>query len=298
MNRRLAAAVGLLADRVVGEPRVEPHPVAALGSILSRAEDRMWAPSRARGAGYALVGTGIGVAAGAVTRSTALATYVASSGRMLGDLALDVHDALRVDDLERARALLPSLAGRTATSLGPDEIARAVVESVAENTVDAVVAPALWAAVAGAPGAFGHRAINTLDSMVGHHSDRYEQFGWASARLDDVAAWVPARITAVLVAVARPARASDVWRIVRHDAPSHPSPNAGVAEAAFAAALSLRLGGTNDYAGRVEHRADLGDGKPPVAGDIDRAVVLLRDVTYLLAAILGLTGLRRAARTR
>ena len=299
MNHRVAAAVGLLADRILGEPRVDPHPVAALGSVLERIEHVMWRPTRTMGVGYALLGTGIGAAAGGALRSAAVATYVASSGRMLGDAALDVREALRADDIDRARSLLPALAGRDPSSLGPDEIARAVVESVAENTVDAVVAPALWAAVAGASGAFAHRAINTLDSMVGHHSDRYERFGWASARLDDAAAWIPARVTAALVAIARPSRAGDVWRIVRRDAASHPSPNAGVAEAAFAAALELRFGGTNAYAGRVEHRAKLGDGKPPVADDIDRAVVLLRDVTYLLAGVLGLTGLRgRAARAR
>jgi adenosylcobinamide-phosphate synthase len=294
MNRAIGAAVGLLADRLLGEPRVDPHPVALLGSVLERAERHLWRPTRTRGTAHALVGTGLGVATGVLVRSTVVATYVASSGRMLADAALDVHDALRADDLDRARLLLPSLVGRDPSSLDGGEIARAAVESIAENTVDAVVAPALWATVAGAPGALGHRAVNTLDSMVGHHSQPYEQFGWASAKLDDVAAWIPARATAVLVALARPSRAGDVWRIVRRDAGAHPSPNAGVAEAAFAAALELRLGGDNRYDGRVERRADLGDGKPPTPDDIHRAVVLLRDVTYVLAAILG--GLGAAAR--
>jgi adenosylcobinamide-phosphate synthase len=211
---------------------------------------------------------------------------------MLGDVALDVHGALVAGDLDRARALLPTLVGRDPSSLDADEIARAVVESVAENTVDAVVAPALWAAVAGAPGALGHRAINTLDSMVGHRSARYEEFGWASARIDDAAAWVPARATAALVAIARPARARDVWRIVRRDAAAHPSPNAGVAEAAYGAALELRLGGENRYDHGVERRNELGDGKPPTPEDIPRAVTLLRDVTLVLAGILGAVGLR------
>jgi adenosylcobinamide-phosphate synthase len=103
-------------------------------------------------------------------------------------------------------------------------------------------------------------------------------------------------VTALLVAAARPARAADVWRIVRRDAPGHPSPNAGVAEAAFAAALELRLGGVNAYAGQVERRADLGDGKPPSAADIGRAVDLLRDVTYVLAGVLLLGGLRAPRR--
>ena len=292
MNRSLGAAIGLVADRLLGEPRVEPHPVAMLGSTLALVEARTWAPSRARGIAHAAIGTAIGAGAGLVVRSTAVATYVSTSGRMLGDAALDVHGALCAGDLDRARELLPMLVGRDPSSLDADEIARAAVESVAENTVDAVVAPALWGAVAGAPGALGHRAVNTLDSMVGHRNDRYEEFGWASARLDDAAAWVPARATAALVALARPSRASDVWRIVRRDAAAHPSPNAGVAESAYAAALDLRLGGVNRYGERTEHRAEMGDGKPPTGDDIERAVALLRDVTLVLAGILGVIGLR------
>jgi adenosylcobinamide-phosphate synthase len=293
MNRSFGAALGLVADRVLGEPRIEPHPIALLGTALGRVEARTYAPARARGVVHTAIGLGIGVAAGAVVRSTAVATYVSSSGRMLGDAALDIRDALERDDLDGARQLLPMLVGRDPSSLDADEIARAVVESVAENTVDAVVAPALWGAVGGASGALGHRAVNTLDSMVGHHSERYEQFGWASAKLDDLAAWLPARATAALVAAARPARAGEVWRIVRRDAGAHPSPNAGVAESAYAAALELRLGGTNRYCDRVEHRAEMGDGKPPSPADIGRAVVLLRDVTYVLAGVLGVVGATR-----
>ena len=292
MNRPLGAALGLLADRLLGEPRVEPHPVALLGNTLVRVEGRMWGRSRTRGIAHTAIGVSIGIGAGAMVRSTAVATYVSTSGRMLGDAALDIHAALRADDLDRARELLPMLVGRDPSALDADELARAVVESVAENTVDAVVAPALWGAVAGAPGALGHRAVNTLDSMVGHHNERYEEFGWASARLDDAAAWIPARVTALLVAAARPSRAGDVWRVVRRDAGGHPSPNAGVAEAAYAAALELRLGGVNRYGDRVEHRAELGDGKPPTPEDIPRAVTLLRDVSLVLAGALGVIGLR------
>ncbi|MPY94244.1 MAG: cobalamin biosynthesis protein, partial [Acidimicrobiia bacterium] len=206
-------------------------------------------------------------------------------------------DVLVSGDLDGARELLPSLVGRDPSGLDEGEIARAVVESVAENCVDAVVAPALWGAALGAPGVLAHRALNTLDAMVGHHSPRYERFGWASARLDDAAAWVPARACALAVAVARPRRATDVLRAVRSQAPAHPSPNAGVAEAAFAAALGVRLGGANRYGPRLEVRPDLGSGRAPAAADIGRACDLLVDVTEVTAAALvALSGLRAARR--
>src|SRR5262249_45491379 len=147
-----------------------------------------------------------------------------------------VAGALDAGDLAAARDRLPMLVGRDPAHLDATEIARAAVESVAENTTDAVVAPALWTAAAGAPGAFLHRAADRLASRVGPRADRSRRFGPAAARLDDALAWVPARVTAGLVALARPARAGDVLRTVRADAPAHPSPNAGVAEAAFAAA--------------------------------------------------------------
>ena len=153
-----------------------------------------------------------------------------------------------------------------------------------------MVAPALWGGVGGAPGVVGFRAVNTLDAMVGHRSPRYERFGWASARLDDVAGWLPARATAALVVAVRPAAAGAVWRAVREQAPAHPSPNAGVAEAAFAAALGLRLGDVNRYGDRVELRPPLGDGRPPEPADIARAVALSRDVTLALVAALLLWG--------
>lgn len=276
-------AVGIVADRLFGEPPAAVHPVVAFGRVMRAVERRLYRDGRAAGVAHALVGTGIGVAAGGLVGSTAVATWVAVAGRALGTAALAVGDALDAGDLDRARALLPALVGRDPSALDEKEIARAVVESVAENTVDAVVAPALWAAVAGAPGALGYRAVNTLDAMVGHRSPRYERYGWASARLDDLAGWVPARATAALVAGVRPAAVADVWRAVRTQAPAHPSPNAGVAEAAFAAALGLRLGGESRYGDRVELRPPLGTGRPAEAGDIARAVALSRDVTHLLA---------------
>src|SRR5699024_5057126 len=131
------------------------------------------------------------------------------------------------------------------------EVCRAVVESIAENTTDAVVAPLIWGACMGVPGLFGHRAVNTLDAMIGHHSPRYERFGCAAARLDDLVNWPGARLAALLTLAAAPTRAREAWQTWRRRAAAHPSPNAGVIEAAFAGALGVRLGGQNDYGGAI-----------------------------------------------
>jgi adenosylcobinamide-phosphate synthase len=203
---------------------------------------------------------------------------------MLGDEAAAVADLLRGDDLPGARQRIRSLVGRDTSTLDAGELARAAIESLAENTVDAVTAPLWWAMVGGAPAVLAHRAINTLDAMVGHRTLRYERFGWASARADDVANWLPARLSALGVAALVPARATDVARIVRRDAGQHPSPNGGIIEAAFAAALGIALGGTNVYAGHVEPRGVLGDGRPAATEDIARAIRLARRLASATAA--------------
>ncbi len=258
---------------------------------MRRVERSLYGDSRVAGAAHAGIGLAVGAFAGWLVGSTAVATALAAAGRSLADAAESVAGALEAGDIDRARRLLAALAGRDPDELDEKDVARAVVESVAENTVDAVVAPALWGALAGAPGALGYRAVNTLDAMVGHRSPTYERYGWASARLDDIAGWVPARVTAGLVMAVRPSAAKAVWRKVSRDAPNHPSPNAGVAEAAFAAALDLRLGGTNVYGGRVDLRPALGDGRPAERSDIRRAVRLSTDVSLVLAATLAAVGL-------
>jgi adenosylcobinamide-phosphate synthase len=224
-----------------------------------------------------------------------LATWLVVAGRALGDEARAIGALLAEDDLDGARRRLPALVGRDPEHLDAKGVARAVVESVAENTVDAVVAPACWAAAGGAAGAGFYRAVNTLDAMVGHRNERYHRFGWAAARLDDAANWVPARLTGLLVAAVRPRQAPEVLDAVAHP-PAHPSPNAGVAEAAFAAALGLRLGGDTVYAGRVDPRPAFGSGRPPEPGDIDAAVRLSRDVTLALAALLAAPAILLALR--
>jgi adenosylcobinamide-phosphate synthase len=280
----------LALDRLLPEPPGAVHPVVLFGALMTGLERRLYRDAVRPGILHVLVGAGLGLGAGALMRSTALATSSAVAGRALVATARDVGRSLQVDDIEGARELLPSLVGRDPSGLERGEIARAVVESVAENTVDAVVAPAFWASVAGAPGALGYRSVNTLDSMVGHRSPRYANYGWASARLDDALAWIPARLTVVLVVLVRPHAAKAVWVAVRDQAPGHPSPNAGVAEAAFAAALGVRLGGTNRYGVQVEERVALGTGRPAEVEDIDGAIRLSNDVTAALAAGLALIG--------
>ena len=298
-DRARATALGLLAgvllDQLAGDPR-RGHPVALFGSAAGRLEARMWRDDRAAGAGYAALLTAAPAALGLLARrlpapwlaaATALGTWMVLGSRSLPAEAEAVAAHLRRGDLPAARRRLTHLVGRRTDILDEAEIARATVESVAENTSDAVVAPLLWGALAGLPGLLGYRAVNTLDAMVGHHSPRYENFGWASARADDVANYLPARLTAALTAVMAPVAGGRALAVARADGRRHPSPNAGVAEAAFAGALGVRLGGRNDYGSHVEDRPVLGgDGRPPELADIARATRLSRAIT-LAAAVAG-----------
>lgn len=225
----------------------------------------------------ALVGgtTTIAVAADRYARNplartllTAAVTWSVLGGRSLERESAAVHQLLDTGDIDGARRRLRNLVGRDTAALTPDQIARAVVESVAENTSDAVVCSYFWGAVAGVPGLVAHRTANTLDAMVGHHNARYERFGWAAARLDDLLGYPGARLAGALTVLIGPDRRGAVaaWR---RDARRHPSPNAGVIEASFAGALGLQLGGTNTYYGnRTEHRAMMGDGRHPAPADI------------------------------
>lgn len=268
--------LGYGADLVFGDPR-RGHPVAGFGRAALVLERWLYAPSRARGAlftsvlvgGSALAGYALGRLLGRRV-ALALLTWIALGGRSLRREAATVGRHLQHDDLARARRALPALAGRDADSLDAAGIARAVVESVAENTSDAVVGTLLWGAVGGPAGVAGYRAANTLDAMVGHRTARYERFGWASARLDDALGWPAARAGAALTVLCSGAPGR-TWRVLRRDGAAHPSPNAGRMEAAFAGALELRLGGALSYAGHLEQRPALGDGRAPAPGDIARA---------------------------
>ncbi|MGI9615736.1 MAG: adenosylcobinamide-phosphate synthase CbiB, partial [Acidimicrobiales bacterium] len=281
-----SAAVGLALDQIFGEPPSAVHPVALFGTGMTRLEARLWSDRRCHGAIYAAVGIGAGVAVGRVVRSTALAVGLAVAARELRIVARSVGDHLLDGDIDTARRELPALVGRDPSSLDESGIAAAAIESVAENAVDAVVAPVFWAVVGGAPGVLAYRAINTMDAMVGRRNSRYARFGWASARIDDVANWLPARLYAALVAGTDPSRSSDVVRLVRRDAGAHPSPNAGVAETAMAAALGRNLGGPLSYGDQLEDRPRLGDGPRPDPKDVGAALDVAARVEKTLTGIL------------
>jgi adenosylcobinamide-phosphate synthase len=280
--------VGAVVDGVLGDPR-RGHPVAGFGAVAGWAERRMYGASRVAGARYVAVLVGVPVAAAGavavVTRRRPVAravavgavTWVVLGGRSLRREAGTMGAALEAGDLVAARARLPHLCGRDPAGLDAGELARATVESVAENTSDAVVGALCWGALLGLPGMVGYRVVNTLDAMVGHRSERYARFGWAAARLDDLANLAPARLTALLtVALAGRVGGSprEALRVLLRDGGRHPSPNAGRCEAAMAGALGVRLGGRNVYAGRVDERPVLGDGRVPGAADVRRAARL------------------------
>jgi adenosylcobinamide-phosphate synthase len=332
-NPRWPLAAGLTAgvalDALLGDPR-RFHPVAAFGRAATALEARDYADSRPRGAAHAAACILAAAAPAALlarrTRgrppwqaaAAALAVWAVTGARSLHLEAERIMVALSRDDLAAARQALPSLCGRDPAGLDATEITRAVIESVAENTCDAVAAPLLWGAVAGLPGLAGYRAVNTLDAMVGHRSPRYLRFGWASARLDDAANWIPARVTAALtVACAVRVRlpgtsaqsppagghpllgtAGPALRAVLRDGARHPSPNAGRCEAAFAGALGVRLGGTNVYDGVAEVRPELGEGRAPEPADIRRAIQLSRAVTVAATALAVSVSLLASGRVR
>jgi adenosylcobinamide-phosphate synthase len=299
-----------VADLLLADPR-RGHPVAAFGRGAAALERLTYSDHRAAGAVHtgvligALAALGITADRAAAHRGagwtavlTAAATFVALGGTSLARAGADMARMVDVDDVDGARVLLPSLCGRDPAALDGEGLTRAALESVAENTSDAAVAPLCWGALGGVPGLLVYRGVNTLDAMIGHRSPRYARFGWAAARLDDLLNYLPARATGLLVAACAPVtggsprRALATWR---SDAARHPSPNAGVAEAAFAGALGVRLGGPTQYAHRLEIRPTLGDGRLPEPADL-RASVRLSRAVQTLAAVCAV-GVSAACRT-
>ena len=314
--RAAGLGLGLVADAVLGDPR-RGHPVAGFGRAAQALERQLYADRR--GAGVLFTGACVGscLAAGAVLERacrnrpvarvllTATATWAVVGATSLAREGSAMAGLVEAGQVQAARDRLTHLCARDPAGLGLDELARASVESLAENASDAVVAPLLWGAVAGLPGLLGYRAANTLDAMVGYRSPRYLRFGWASARLDDVLNLVPARVTAALFAVAAPAVAGSPAAAARadlRDGSRHPSPNAGYPEAAVAGALGVTLGGANVYGGHLERRPVLGEGGRPARVEDLRRVVRLGRVTTALAAVVSvgvcLAGVRLRGRVR
>lgn len=291
--------IGAAVDDVVGDPR-RGHPLAGYGRVVAAAEQRLYADDVLRGGWFVGVVTVPLVAASiAVERAVrdrpashtvlaAAATWCVLGGTSLTRVGDQLAHLLTDGRTDAARDLLPSLCGRDPASLDDAGLARATVESIAENTSDAMVAPLLWGALAGLPGLLGYRAVNTLDAMVGHRSARYARFGTVAARLDDALNLLPARLTAALTLLAAPAvhgSARAGWTAWRRDAGRHPSPNAGQCEASAAGVLGVRLGGVTIYNGRVETRPQLGSGREPTVADIARATRLSRIVQHLALAV-------------
>jgi adenosylcobinamide-phosphate synthase len=288
---RVGVLVGYLADLAVGDPK-RGHPVSVFGQAAARLEQFTYRDTRIAGALHVglLVGA-LGLLGSALQGSvvaTAAATWISLGGTSLARTGVSMAELLERGDVDAARRLLPSLCGRDPARLDAAGLTRAALESVAENTSDAEVAPLLWAAAGGVPAVLGYRGINTLDAMIGHRSPRYLRFGWAAARLDDAVNFVAARATAALVVICAPVvggSPSGAVRAWRRDAARHPSPNAGVVEAAFAGALGVRLGGPTHYHHEVQIRPTLGDGGQPTVADLRRAVELSR-VVQAAAAVL------------
>ncbi len=299
---------GYLADLVFGDPR-RGHPVAGFGAVAAALERLTYRDTRTAGAAHTSLLIGVVSVFGAALQSaagrrgpawfaagTAAATWTALGGTSLLRVGESMADLLDRGDTAAARRLLPSLCGRDPSVLDGSGLTRAALESVAENTSDAQVAPLLWVAVGGVPALLAYRAVNTLDAMIGHRSPRYARFGWAAAQLDDAVNYVAARVTAALTVLAAPLVGGSpraAVRAWRRDAARHPSPNAGVVEAAFAGALGVRLGGPTQYHHELQIRPTLGDGRPPSVADLRRAVLLSRAVQA--SALVGCCGLITAA---
>ena len=307
LEYRILAAVAM--DFVLGDPRWLPHPVRAIGWLAARLESAArrlapasrWATMLAGLVVALLVYTIAGVAAWGAIRLAAIVgplaadivgaviLYTTIAARDLARHGTAVFRALAAGDLVEARRRVGFIVGRDTAGLDESGVVRATVESIAESTVDGVTAPLLFAIVAGPVGAMVYRAINTLDSMFGHQDEQYIDFGWAAARIDDLANYIPARLTAPMLCLAamllgqRPIQAA---RIVLRDRRKHRSPNSGLAEAAVAGALGVQLGGLNYYDGQPLDRPTIGDPLVPLASrHIPLANALMWTASGLLLAL-------------
>ena len=311
----MSAATLLLAwalDVAVGDPRWLPHPVRGMGWVISWAETVIrraacsrWGerigglllavclPLLTYGVAVAVTTVGFLVSpiAGRIVEIVLAFTTLAS--RDLADHAADVASALRDGSLEQARTAVGRVVGRDADTLDERDVARASVETIAESTADGIVAPLFYLALGGAPLALAYKAVSTLDSMVGHHEPPYRDLGWASARLDDLLNWIPARLSALCLIIAAGAigprgAAIRAWRIYRRDRNRHPSPNSGHPEAAMAGALGVQLGGRNYYGGIAVDRPIIGEPHRPLDAERIGEAVRLMWMASGLAALLAI----------
>jgi adenosylcobinamide-phosphate synthase len=309
--------LALLFEALVGYPdrlvRAIGHPVTWMGRLIDWLDVRMNhadagdASRRAAGAVAVVILVAVSAAVGHVVQHWLLAvplgivwaSLAASSliaQRSLHDHVARVADALEHDGLAAGRAAVAKIVGRDPDALDEAGVARAAIESLAENFSDGVVAPVFWLAVAGLPGGAAYKATNTADSMIGHRTERHEAFGFAAARLDDLVNLPASRLAALLVVAAAAltgrAAATQAWRAVVRDAPRHRSPNAGYPEAAFAGALGLALAGPRVYGGIKVEDAVMGDGRRGAsAADIRAALALYRRADALLIALIGILAL-------
>ncbi|HBG06161.1 MAG: cobalamin biosynthesis protein CobD [Geobacteraceae bacterium GWC2_58_44] len=277
----LAAVV---VDLVLGDPRALPHPVVAIGRMISLLEGplrRLMVNPRAAGVALLVITVGATYAGAALLLKAAYAiapdlgfvaglyiAWVSLAARSLHVESGKVAKALERGDIAGARTALSYIVGRETAQLDEPEIVRGAVETVAENTGDGVIAPLFYLMLGGPPLAIAYKAVNTLDSMVGYKNERYLDFGWASARFDDLANYLPSRLTGLLMVLAAPICAlsgSGAWRIMRRDCRNHTSPNSGFPEAAAAGALGVRLGGANRYFGKVVDKPTIGDASAPLS---------------------------------
>jgi adenosylcobinamide-phosphate synthase len=303
----------VLLDLLLGDPRWLPHPVVGIGRLIALLERvlRRLVPHE-RAAGVLLLLLTVGITAGAsaallaVARAaspllgTAVAAflgYTCLAARSLHGESRPVAAALDRDDIAAARTALSRIVGRDTVGLDAAECWRATVETVAENGSDGVIAPLFFLMLGGPVLALAYKAVNTLDSMVGYKSERYLRFGWASARCDDLANWVPARLTGLLMVAAAPLAGlsgRNAWRIMARDGRNHSSPNSGIPEAAAAGALGVRLGGTNRYFGSLVEKPTIGDPLRPLSGAAYRGVVRLMYGAEVLLVVGWLAALRFA----
>ncbi|MFA5042995.1 MAG: adenosylcobinamide-phosphate synthase CbiB [Kiritimatiellia bacterium] len=305
LTYQIIAAVAL--DLLLGDPRWLPHPARGIGRLaqwLEQSTRHLIRSQRAAGIVTVLlvIVTAVASAWGAIYLAglchplaadivSIIVIYTTIAARDLVRHSCAVFRALTAGDLEQARRRVAEIVGRDTANLDEAGVARAAVECVAESTVDGVTAPLFFAIVAGPVGAIVYRAINTLDSTFGYTTDRYIRFGWAAAKLDDLANYLPARITAPLIGLAAALlgrHPMQSWRILRRDGRKHESPNAGLPEAALAGALGIRLGGLNYYGGEPLAKPAIGEPLVPIQAEHILAANAVMLVTLALFLALGL----------